>query len=407
MKWLELIVDGSAAFAAVAAIVFLVLRRKRNRAPAPAPQPSEEPQDDDWDEDAALRALVEETPELAALYGRLGYLPDVEREAARIVGELKGLIRAEIPDFAAFDAALTEIEAQKDQADRPRFRSENEALLRSVLAVRGDYEAVLRLLNEDPVDQLLPLVEQIPMVRNGEVIWRTPMELTLVRKRPSRPDRFERLLDELDWLVRNARLRRRPAAREAVLAAIVRLRRDAARENAYLPTPMQTLAAEVDGWLHRSLDPPTRRRREDLDTLLRGLLRVRHALEITLEAGPGDLREASRAHAQLYAGQPWMHTPWLTTTVLANLLDTELAALPPSPVLQQVRDEVASRHYDSDETIRRLRQQEERGLFVHSLVYALLRMNRLPAAAPDEGPHPRPLSHLPPTPPPGEGRDLG
>jgi hypothetical protein len=402
MKWLELIVDGSAAFAAVAAVVFLFLRRKRSRAPAPVPQP-QEPPSDDWDEETALRILVEETPELAALYGRLGYLPEVERDAGRIAGELKGLIRAEIPDFAAFDAALTEIEAQKDQADRPRFRAENEALLRSVLAVRGDHEAILRLLNEDPVDQLLPLVEQIPMVRNGEVIWRTPMELTLVRKRPSRPDRFERLLDELDWLVRSARLRRRPAAREAVLAAIVRLRRDAARENAYLPTPMQALAAEVDTWLHRSLDPPTRRRREDLDTLLRGLLRVRHALE----TGGGDLREASRAHAQLYAGQPWMHTPWLTTTVLANLLDTELAALPPSPVLQQVRDEVSSRHYDSDETIRRLRQQEERGLFVHSLVYALLRMNRLPGAAVEESPHPRPLSHLPPTPPPGEGRDLG
>src|SRR5262249_25966909 len=142
-------------------------------------------------------------------------------------------------------------------ADRPRFRSENEALLRAVLAVRADRDAVLRLLNEDPADQLLPFVEQIPMLRNGEVIWRTPMDLALVRKRPVSRDRFERLLDELDWLARSAPLRRKPASRESVLAAIVRLRRDAARETAYLPTPLQTLASEVDGWLHRSLDPAT------------------------------------------------------------------------------------------------------------------------------------------------------
>jgi hypothetical protein len=410
MHWLERIVDGAAAFAALAAVIFLFFRSRRRRVAVPASAAAPAVPPDDWNaekEESELRRRVDETPELRSLYAKLGSLPEVEREAGRIAAELKGLIRAEVPDFAAFDAALTEAAAQLagpsgdggeepggPAADRPRFRAENEALLRAVLAVRQDHDAVLRLLNEDPVDQLLPVIEQIPMVRNGEVIWRTPMELSLVRKRPSRPDRFERLLDELDWLVRSARLRRRPAAREAVLAAIVRLRRDAARENAYLPTAMQALAAEIDVWLHRSLDPVTRRRREELDELLRGLLRVRHGLS----RAAGDLREAATAHAQLYAGQPWMATPWLTTTVLANLLDTELAALPeaerarpnsPTQILRLVRDEVASRHYDSDETIRRLRQQEERGLFVHSLVYALLRMNRLPSAVPEEPGIPR------------------
>jgi hypothetical protein len=357
------------------------------QAPA-APEPVEEA----WDESSALRQAVDETPELRALYGKLGSLPEVEREAARLLREIRGLIRAEIPDFAAFDAALGTVEAQlsagsEDEAGRavrPRFRQENEALLRAVLAARGDREAVLRLLNEDPVGQLLPLVEEIPMVRNGEVIWRTPLELTLVRKAPSHPARFERLLDELDWLVRSARLRRRPASREAVLAAIARLRRDAARENAYLPTPVQSLEETVGGWLHRSLEPAVRRRREELDGLLRGLLQVRHHL--AARAGD-DLRETARAHAQTYAGQPWMHTPWLTTLALSNLLDSELALLPereraqptmPAGVLRLVYDEVASRRYDAEETIRRLRQQEERGLFVHSLVYALLRLNRLP-----------------------------
>lgn len=387
-------------------------RRPAAEEPAPAEEaaapatPATPADDEPWDEDTALRRLVDETPELRAVYARLGYLPEVEREAERIVGEVKGQIRAEIPDFEAFVAALGELEAQlaagpegEEPSVHPRFRSENEALLRDVLAARGDREEVLRLLNQDPVEQLLPLVEQIPMVRFGEVIWRTPMELALLRKRPVHPGRFERLLDELDWLVRSARLRRRPAAREAVLAAIVRLRRDTARENAYLPTPIQDLASEVEGWLHRSLDPAVRRRREELDGLLRGLLRVRQALAMGGgEDKPGGddlpgLLEMTRAHAQAYAGQPWMHSAWLTTFALSNLLDAELASQPqkeppqpaePAGVLRLVRDEVASGHYDAEETIRRLRQQEERGLFVHSLVYALLRMNRLPAPAPVE-----------------------
>ena len=84
-----------------------------------------------------------------------------------------------------------------------------------------------------------------------------------------------------------------------------------------------------------------------------------------------------------------MQTPWLTSYALANLLDAELSGLAgeerrqPSPraaALRWVRDEVASTHFDGEETIRRLRQQEERELYVHSLVYALLRMSRLPAA---------------------------
>lgn len=84
-----------------------------------------------------------------------------------------------------------------------------------------------------------------------------------------------------------------------------------------------------------------------------------------------------------------MHTPWLTTYILTTLLTAELATLPeeardqtssPARVLRLIRDEVTSGYYDREETIRRLRQQEERGLYVHSLIYPLLRLNRAPSA---------------------------
>lgn len=364
--------------------------------PEPLPEPEPEPPPPPpvtpeppapWDEAAELRRLVDSAPELQALYEKIGYPPGVEREAERLTADLAALVRAEVPDWEAFDSALSDAEVQLALPETgERYRSEDEELLREVLQARADHDEVLRLLNRDPVDRLLPFVEQLPLVRNGEVVWRTPMEMTLIRKRPADAEAFQRQLDDLERLVRTVPLRRKPPARETVLAALSRLRRDLARPNAYLPTPVQALATSVDEWLHRAHEPALRRRREELDDLLLGLLRVRHAHE-TGGGRESEPRETARRLAQLYAGQPWMHTPWLTTCVLTSLLDAELALLPegeeeapgsPAAVLRLVRDEVASQHYDSDETIRRLRQQEDKGVYVHSLVYALLRMNRLP-----------------------------
>ena len=366
--------------------------------PEPPVDPDPEPPEP-WDEAAELRRLVDGAPELQALYEKIGYPPGVEREAERLTAGLAALVRAEVPDWEAFDAALSDAEAQLASQEGgsagERYRSEDEELLREVLATRADRDEVLRLLNRDPAGRLLPFVEQLPLVRNGEVVWRTPMELTLIRKRPADAEAFQRQLDELERLVRTVPLRRKPPARETVLAALSRLRRDLARPNAYLPTPVQALAAAADDWLHRAHEPALRRCREELDGLLLGLLRVRHAHE-TGGGREAEPRETARRLAQLYAGQPWMHTPWLTTCVLTSLLDAELTLLPegdgetpgspavPAAVIRLVRDEVASRHYDSDETIRRLRQQEDKGVYVHSLVYALLRMNRLPGGGSEE-----------------------
>lgn len=346
----------------------------RRRVPRPTPQPVPPPQP--VDEAEELRRAVDNTPELRALYAKTGYPPDVERACERLLREIDGLIRTEIPDFPAFHAALAEAEKRIAETD---FPPEDLALLDEVKRAGDDREAVLRVLDRAPVWRLLPVLEQIPMVRGGERIWKTPVELTLLRKRPTDPARCEKLLDELAGVVRDSRLARPDKLRADLVEALARVRRDLQRENAFMPTSLRALEAAVKAWL-RSAPPEARRRREDLDTLLLGMLRVRRG---------EDGREASRAQAMKYADAPWMHTPWLTSYALTNLLDAELAALPeeerrrPSPragVLRWVRDEVASSHFDGEETIRRLRQQEEQELYVHSLVYALLRMSRLPDA---------------------------
>jgi hypothetical protein len=365
-----------------AAAVLAAGWRRRALIPAPTPVIPAEP----VDEPAELRRTIAENPELCALYGRIGFPPEVEQACERILGELVGMVRTEIPDFAAFRAAVAEAQQGLDSAPDAggAFLAEDVELLREVAGAGDDPDEVLRRLDRDPVRRLLPFVERIPMTRNGERVWRSPVELSLLRKRPADPERCERLLDDLEKLVRTARLPRAEPARVEVSEALARARRDARREAAYIPTSLRSLEAAVAAWL-RSASPEARRRREELDSLLLGLLRVRHA-----QPAPGeDPRETARAQAQLYAGAPWMQTPWLTSFALANLLDAELSALPDeerrhstprAAALRWVRDEVASSHFDGEETIRRLRQQEERELYVHSLVYALLRMSRLPAA---------------------------
>ncbi|HSG38472.1 MAG TPA: hypothetical protein VLE27_02445 [Thermoanaerobaculia bacterium] len=361
---------------AAAALGAWAVKMGRRRLPLPAPRPAAPlPPVDEAEE---LRRVIEGSAELKILYTKTGHPPDVERDCERLLREIDGLIRTEIPDFPAFRAAVAEAEKRIGDTE---FPPEDLALLDEVKRAGDDRDAVIRVLDRAPVWRLLPILEQIPMVRGGEKVWKTPVELTLLRKRPADLARCEKLLDELAGLVRDSRLVRPEKLRADLLETLARVGRDVRRENAFMPTSLRALEAAVRAWLS-SAPPEARRRREELDALLLGMLRVRR--------GDGeDLREAARAQAKRYADTQWMHTQWLTSYALTNLLDAELAALPeeerrrPSHragVLRWVRDEVASSHFDSEETILRLRQQEERELYVHSLVYALLRMSRLPDA---------------------------
>ena len=75
------------------------------------------------DEPADLRRTIEENPELCALYGRSAFPPEVEQACERILGELVGMVRTEIPDFAAFRAAVAEAERGSTARRTPAGRS--------------------------------------------------------------------------------------------------------------------------------------------------------------------------------------------------------------------------------------------------------------------------------------------
>jgi len=349
--------------------------------------------------------MARNTPELKKLYQRLHYSLETEAKCDELLLRLKELIRVDIPDFQVFQDALRKIEARlqagpeeagsiSDEGHAP-YAMRNRRLLQEVLQ-SGDSDAVLALLNRNPYEEQLPFVEQIPLHRSGKVIWRTPVELAIMRKRPADRDAFQRALEELELLVRTSKLRRAEPAKKEVFETIARTRRDLDRDNAYMPTPIKLLEEKTQSWLEPR-EPLARGKREQLERLMVGMLELQEQSESgAWLAGRVDAQDRSRFKAKAeeqareYIHATWMHTPWLTTLALRNLLRSELIELrggsvepgAPARVLKLVWEEVVSGRYDSEESIRRLRSLESKGFFVHSLNYALLRLNR-PEASPN------------------------
>ena len=388
----------------VLALVLVVLAYFFLRAPAAETDEPQAERNELWWQ-RRIREIARNTPELRQLFQRLHYSLETEARCDELLLELKELIRVDIPDYQAFQEALRKIEARlearpeeagsiSEEEDAP-FAMRNRRLLKEVLQ-SGDSDAVIALLNRNPFEEQLPFVEQIPLHRAGKVIWRSPVELVIMRKRPADRARFQRALEELERVVRTSKIRRAVQAKKEVFETIARTRRDLDRENAYMPTPIKLLEEKTQSWLEPR-ETLAKGKREQLERLMVGMLELQERSESRAWAGnrvdpqvQSGFKAKAEELAREYIHANWMHTPWLTTLALRNLLRSELIQLrggatadsgAPSRVLKLVWDEVASGRYDSEESIRRLRSLETKGLFVHSLNYALLRMNR-PEAAP-------------------------
>jgi hypothetical protein len=358
-----------------------------------------------WDRAAAVQRLVERTQELRTLYGRIGYFPELEAASTQLLRELKGLVRAEITDFGAFGAALKEacnrlwqgeighgMRAPAGPACPYHDGSAQDALLHAILQAGDNQQAVLTLLNRDPVHETLPFIERLPFFRDGRITWRTPMRHAIIRKRPLDMTRFVQLLSELETLVNASPIRRHEHLCREVLEAIARLRRALDAEDGYIPTSLLTLERKLMACVRHPPSPKGRARLEQLQRLLGELLTIRHRYRLDGTSCRSIHRQRFATCKQMllceaksYLESPWMQTPWLTSFILTSLLETELAARPEAPTtdesiltggLRLIHEEVASGRYDCHETVRRLRQLEATGLYVHSFIYTLLRHHK-------------------------------
>lgn len=390
---------------------------------------------EEWDAHEEVRKLVERNDELKALYKKLGYSPHIERQSREVIRGLKDLLRTEILDFAAFQRVLNEVGGVRF-ADRSH--------LDGLMAALCDKGKVLELLN------------------SGGLSTELPYQLkAFTRTQVTHPARFARLLDDLaelyivaadpDWgqfwdqrqddpgsameayekAARNAaRSRRNPISegvREEIAYAIAGVRQELQRDGGDIETSLNSLESEVESAMRLDHDDAAQEKKDRLDDLLWNLIYAHH------EYKPDDAyyKQTIQEQAKNYLDSTWIHTPWITTHMLRQLLDAELAAVTPKKpsekllvgsllgigllflislfvnlhwhwlvwpwlaylvwyywqhvprlrkarVLQLIRDEVAAGGYDGEEAARRLRQLEERGVYVHSLTYPLIRLGGTP-----------------------------
>jgi hypothetical protein len=350
-----------------------------------------------------LAQVIRSTPELRTLYASLGYAPALEQQATQLLHEAIALIETTMPDFTAFRRSVLQVQRQMDQPapggatmallwQERRQKAHTDPLWQAILAAGDDQAQVLALLNTNAVFTQLPFIEQVPYLSHGQVIWRIPVEVPGLRKRPRDLQRFVTLLDRLEELISTPGVVWHEQTRQDVLNEIARVRRALQCPHGYLPTRLQALQKKVSHCAQQAPFATAHARREALDRCLSTCLAVcqaygwEHRRPLS-SVSLAQMREMTQQQAHNYLYTDWMHTPWLTTRLLTNLLDADLAAIPatvwhhaPSPAetLALIRAEVASGLYDPEETLRRLRQYEERGVYVHSLAYPLLRLQHTP-----------------------------
>lgn len=347
---------------------------------------------------SVLRRLAEERDSVRRLYAQLGFSPVLEQKIHRRLDDLRAQIAVEIPDTDAFFDAVEQAREDLEDLDDPEDLDDEASrraieragsLIEDVWQLRDTPDAVVERLQSQPMEDQLPYIERIPMMRSGHVHWRTPLRVSVLRKQPTDRDAFRTGLDRLQALVENADLTRSIDATDDVREAIDRLRADLNAEAVYVPALLNRIEDAIERWLYEDLGSKVRRKKEELDDMLLTADTLRRMTQRLLESGKAlehakqrQIRSTALQQARSYLGRAWVRTPWLTDTVLGNLLSAELLRARSEPEVSEafqrrlavVREEVLDQTYDPEESIRRLRKDETDGHFVHSLVFSLLRL---------------------------------
>jgi hypothetical protein len=328
-----------------------------------------------------IKDIVGAHPSAAALYYDLGKDPGLRQRSDSLLAQMKSLIRAEIDDFRSFHECL-QLAAGRQQAAGKMFSIRNRELLDELLAAGEDELAVLHLLNRDPVYEQIPFMEHIPLTRNGETVWVTPIEHSFIRKSASNPALFEKQLNELESLYSSPHRARSEFPRIRILESIRHLRREAKRKRPYLPATLRTLEARIASFEKDSVEPGAIAIAEVLSTLLLGCERIQSysARSLLRRLDPTNLRSNAAELASLYLAEPRLHQPWLTSHVVTTLLAPVLCEsvrwihFGLAKQIALIRNELRTGSYDSAELTARIRHLESKGLYVSSMVFPLLQL---------------------------------
>jgi hypothetical protein len=282
-----------------------------------------------------IQQLAEHNAEIIALYRSLGYSHFLDRQASTLLAQLKDLLAYEIADFRAFRGAVAALE------DRVRRFEEGDTSEgpQATPQLKGSlYEEILRKHGVDPLylasRELFDRVVQagddceavLSALRESALHESLPFELhqyILVRAKDDRA--FERLLTEIKKIYAELWRPISEDGKARVLECFGEVEA-ALREGCSsfaLDTALKSLWMIVtDSGAFLVSDEAW-----DRKGVLKEVLWNSVCAELRYKAPEPEFRDTVRRAAKLYADNPWMRTPWLTTRLVTQLLDAELGPL--------------------------------------------------------------------------------
>ncbi len=340
-----------------------------------------------------LRKLIATHADILKLYEDIGYSPFIQWEIDQLISNLKNLIVVRIPDFPAFKTAIRQIVNQMESGIETTGMTpelilyiQNHPFFQEILEHLEDSDAILRLLNRDPYRELIPMLEEIPMLRAGKTVWKTPLELRIITKQPYSRDDFLKIIDAIESQVTEAKIIRKAEVKRAILELIQKIKKDIMNEYAYMITSVSMLENRIQEWLWRADLPDASNKKKQLDQFLLELINLRRvdtieALRQWTTIALQEYKKTVLELAQKFLSISWMHTPTQINWLIIYLMNTEIAGLlklkhPKEGLTQRlisVRQEIRESYFDPEEIIRRLHQLEADNYYMNSIVFALLR----------------------------------
>lgn len=342
--------------------------------------------------EAARARWVMARPEVDVVYRRLGYSHALAADTDRLWADLAGSLQVYIPDaeayYRALDSALAALQKTPPEVlQMPSFAARLAVLHEVASLPRTDRAEEHRLrLGQTPLDDLLPFVEILPVLRDGTAVWRMPVELMCLRREPADKDAFLRTLRTLEQVLDDSPLPANDKLRADVRTEIGAVRRALHREGSYLPAALASLRDRIRLAVHYAPSEAMSQRRQVLHSVVDAVVSLSASAGRTPQARrpldadrAASYREQALAAARIALANDWMLVGPLARALTALVLDTEIVLAvnrsfpgPAIDLLTVVRDEAERDSLDVVEAQRRLRTAESHGLFVQSSVYSLL-----------------------------------
>lgn len=306
----------------------------------------------EWDAGDEVRLLIAETPELNDLFYKLGYSARLDIDTAKIIGQLKSLLRLDITDFSVFQREVDRMQREIDKVGRgdvpiPATIADPGARqlwmdiahpLHDVIdggkwKARCWEAAIAASKHKKKLDEVLRLItEAFEDEWRGYMISakdRVPFrDLSFAKWNVVNPQQFSQLLNDLGSKLESAQKVLGNDTYRELLEHTAQVKRCIGKADVDVWYHLVSLTRARDSAIWRGQDSSNGAKVKELDGVLWDLVYMRHEHDpFKTQDDARYFRESVLEQAQKYLAHDWMHTPWLTNRLVAGLLDSVIGAL--------------------------------------------------------------------------------